>query len=45
MTKLWQGLTTLPLARPQVSGCEPRRETCGPPHGGVWRPAPNRRWA
>jgi hypothetical protein len=33
-TKLWQGLPTLPLGQPQVSGPEPRRETFGPADGG-----------
>jgi hypothetical protein len=31
------GLPTLPPGRPKVSS----RETYGPAHGGVWRPAPN----
>src|SRR6478672_10647507 len=39
---LWQGLPTLPPGRPEVSSPDSRRETCGPAHGGVGRPAPNR---
>src|SRR4051794_23067132 len=40
--ELWQGLPPLPPGRPKVSIGDSRRETYGPAHGGVWRPAPNR---